>query len=106
HPQMQAVLLQYLESRETPESNEKPVQVFVTSHSPNFAAIAKIDTIGCLCEQGNNIRSFFPRTVDFEKRKKEKLQRYMDVTRAELYFAHRILLVEGAAERFMVEALA
>lgn len=106
HPQMQAVLLQYLESKETPEPNEKPVQVFVTSHSPNFAAIAKIDTIGCLCEHGNLIRSFFPRTVKFEKTKKEKLQRYLDVTRAELYFARRIILVEGAAERFMIEVLA
>jgi hypothetical protein len=48
HPQMPAVLLQYLESKEKPEPNEKAVQVFVTSHSPNFAAIAKIDTIGCL----------------------------------------------------------
>ena len=106
HPQMQAVLLQYLESKEKPEPNEKAVQVFVTSHSPNFAAIAKIDTIGCLCEHGEVIRSFFPRAVKFEKTKKEKLQRYLDVTRAELYFARRIILVEGAAERFMIEALA
>jgi putative ATP-dependent endonuclease of OLD family len=106
HPQMQAVLLQYLESKETPEPNEKAVQVFVTSHSPNFAAIAKIDTVGCLCEHGNAIRSFFPREVTFEKTKKEKLQRYLDVTRAELYFARRIILVEGAGERFMLEALA
>lgn len=106
HPQMQAVLLEYLESKETPEPNEKAVQVFVTSHSPNFAAIAKIDTIGCLCEHGGIICAFFPRTVNFEKTKKEKLQRYLDVTRAELYFARRIILVEGAAERFMVEALA
>jgi putative ATP-dependent endonuclease of OLD family len=106
HPQMQAVLLQYLESKETPETNEKAVQVFVTSHSPNFAAIAKIDTVGCLCEHGSTIRSFFPREVRFEKTKKEKLQRYLDVTRAELYFARRVILVEGAAERFMIEALA
>jgi putative ATP-dependent endonuclease of OLD family len=106
HPQMQAVLLQYLESKETPEANEKAVQVFVTSHSPNFAAIARIDTIGCLCEHGHIIKGFFPRDVKFPKGKKEKLQRYLDVTRAELYFARRIILVEGAAERFMIELLA
>lgn len=106
HPQMQAVLLQYLESKETAETNEKAVQVFVTSHSPNFAAIANIDAIGCLCERGNAIKAFFPREVAFAKTKKEKLQRYLDVTRAELYFARRIILVEGTAERFMVEVLA
>ena len=106
HPQMQAVLLQYLESKETQESGEKAVQVFVTSHSPNFAAIANIDSIGCLCEHGNAVMAFFPRDVTFAKTKKEKLQRYLDVTRAELYFARRIILVEGAAERFMVDVLA
>lgn len=106
HPQMQAVLLQYLEVKETPGANEKAVQVFVTSHSPNFAAIAKIDTIGCLCEHGHVIKGFFPREVTFAKGKKEKLQRYLDVTRAELYFARRVILVEGASERFMIEVIA
>src|SRR5471030_2183961 len=60
HPQLQAVLLKYLQNIRTEkksqiaedgggtESNEqkatvdRPVQVFVTSHSPNFASIAKL----------------------------------------------------------------
>jgi putative ATP-dependent endonuclease of OLD family len=106
HPQMQAVLLQYLQSKETPAKDEKAVQVFVTSHSPNFASIANIDTIGCIHQGGAGVKAFFPRIVAFDKTKKEKLQRYMDVTRAELYFARRIIFVEGAAERFMIDVLA
>jgi putative ATP-dependent endonuclease of OLD family len=39
HPQLQAVLLRYLSSIEA-APGEKSVQVFVTSHSPNFASIA------------------------------------------------------------------
>lgn len=34
------------------------------------------------------------------------MQQYLNVTRAELFFARRIVFVEGAAELFLVEALA
>ncbi|MGF6977574.1 putative ATP-dependent endonuclease of OLD family [Paraburkholderia sp. JPY465] len=106
HPQLQAVLLDYLNSVEKPAAGEKPVQVFVTSHSPNFAALADIDAIGCIYHTPDATAAFFPREVTFEKRKKEKLQRYLNVTRAEIFFARRIVFVEGAAELFMFEALA
>ena len=106
HPQLQAVLLQYLETVEKPTAGEKAVQVFVTSHSPNFASLADIDSIGCVYHAPDTVAAFFPREVTFEKRKKEKLQRYLNVTRAEIFFARRIIFVEGAAELFMVEVLA
>lgn len=106
HPQLQAVLLDYLRSVETPAEGEKAVQVFLTSHSPNFAALADIDSIACVYEEAGTIEAFFPREIKFEKRKKEKLQRYLNVTRAELFFARRIILVEGAAELFLVEVMA
>lgn len=106
HPQLQAVLLQYLSAVEKPAEGEKPVQVFVTSHSPNFAALADIDSVGSVYHAPTDVAAFFPREVKFDARKKEKLQRYLNVTRAEIFFARRIIFVEGAAELFMVEALA
>ncbi|BFG77841.1 ATP-dependent endonuclease [Paraburkholderia terrae] len=106
HPQLQAVLLDYLNSVQTPAAGEKPVQVFVTSHSPNFASLADIDAIGCVYHTPLGPAAFFPREVVFDKTKKEKLQRYLNVTRAEIFFARRIVFVEGAAELFMFEAFA
>lgn len=106
HPQLQAVLLDYLKTVETPEKNERKVQVFVTSHSPNFAALADIDSICCVYDSPSGPVAFAPREVEFDKGKKEKLQQYLNVTRAELFFARRIVFVEGAAELFLVEALA
>lgn len=105
HPQLQAVLLQYLESIKAVDG-EKPVQLFVTSHSPNFASIANLDSLVCLVETDGSVATFFPRNVVFEKGKREKLERYLDVTRAELFFARRVIFVEGAAELMMVDALA
>jgi len=119
HPQLQAVLLRYLENiaiqaatTETPEHNAPTsppnprVQVFVTSHSPNFASIAKLSSLICLTETDACVTSFQPHSVVFGKGKREKLERYLDVTRAELFFARRIIFVEGAAELMLVSVLA
>jgi putative ATP-dependent endonuclease of the OLD family len=105
HPQLQAVLLQYLQSIQAVDG-EKPVQLFVTSHSPNFASIADLDSLVCLVDTGAAVETFLPRSVTFDKGKREKLERYLDVTRAELFFARRVIFVEGAAELMMVDALA
>ncbi|MFM0295118.1 MULTISPECIES: ATP-dependent nuclease [Paraburkholderia] len=105
HPQLQAVLLSYLETIKAVEG-EKPVQLFVTSHSPNFASIANLDSLTCLVDTGTTVETFFPRTIVFDKGKREKLERYLDVTRAEIFFARRVIFVEGAAELMLVSVLA
>lgn len=105
HPQLQAVLLNYLDSIKAVEG-EKPVQLFVTSHSPNFASIADLDSLACLVDTEASVETFLPRTITFGKGKREKLERYLDVTRAELFFARRVIFVEGAAELMLVSVLA
>lgn len=105
HPQLQSILLKYLTSIESSEG-EKPVQLFVTSHSPNFASIAQLKTIVCLVETETGIEAFAPRDVTFNKGDREKLERYLDVTRGEIFFARRIIFVEGAAEQMMIHVLA
>lgn len=105
HPQLQAVLLRYLSGIQS-AAGEKAVQVFVTSHSPNFASIADLNAISCLYETDGKVEAFHLGSVRFEKGKREKLKRYLDVTRAELFFARRVIFVEGAAELLMVSILA
>ncbi|WP_036774607.1 ATP-dependent nuclease [Photorhabdus australis] len=105
HPQLQRVLLCYLAGIPTGEG-EKPVQLFVTSHSPNFASNSKLDSLVCLVENEAGVETFFPQDIKFEKGKREKLERYLDVTRAELFFARRVIFVEGAAELMLIDALA
>lgn len=105
HPQLQAVLLRYLSDIKVAEG-ERPVQVFVTSHSPNFASIADLNAVECLVETETGVDVFHPRSVNFGKGKKEKLKRYLDVTRAEFFFARRVIFVEGTAELLMVDLLA
>ena len=111
HPQLQVVLLEYLKTIKK-EEGEGDVQLFVTSHSSNFASIAKLDSLACLVEHEDEVKSFFPRDAKFSdspaehKKKQKKLERYLDITRAELFFARRVMFVEGAAELMLISALA
>lgn len=107
HPQLQAALLDYLRTVEKPASaEERSVQVFMTTHSPNLAALADLDSLICLYAHDNVCRQFLPRNAKVPEKSKLKLQRYLNVTRAELFFARRIIMVEGAAELFLIEAMA
>lgn len=107
HPQLQGVLLQFLQGKEEKNGDAASVQIFVTSHSPNFASIADVDALCCVHRTPAGVKAFCPRAVQFSpESKKDKLQRYLDVTRAELFFARRVILVEGTAELFIVDALA
>ena len=111
HPQLQSVLLEYLQGIKS-DSSDSSVQVFVTSHSPNFASIANLDSIVCLAESECDVKAFHPRDVRFDfkdsehLKKRQKLERYLDVTRAELFFARRVIFVEGAAELILISVLA
>jgi putative ATP-dependent endonuclease of OLD family len=61
--------------------------------------------LACLFDSDGKVKTFFPRTVKFEPGRKEKLERYLDVTRASLFFARRVIFVEGAAELALIHAL-
>lgn len=111
HPQLQSVLLDYLQGIQAGEG-EGEVQVFVTSHSPNFASIADLNSTICLVDSGNDVGAFSPRDIQFDPMqkkhltKRQKLERYLDATRAELFFARRVIFVEGAAELMLISVLA
>ncbi|ARU28085.1 ATP-dependent endonuclease [Cellvibrio sp. PSBB006] len=111
HPQLQVILLEYLESIKA-DTGEGNVQLFVTSHSPNFAAIANLDSTICMIQRKDRVVAFSPRNVKFDtvqkesETKRKKLERYLDITRAEIFFARRVIFVEGAAELMLISVLA
>lgn len=103
HPQLQTILLRYLEEL---EADNNGIQIFVTSHSPNFASIAKIDSILALYKNANEVNVSLPRLASLESSKKLKLERYLDATKAEFFFADRIIFVEGIAELLIIPVIA
>lgn len=117
HPQLQSLLLKYLhdqvlrsgvpaeEAQETEE--QERIQVILSSHSPSFACLAPVDSIISIHHTDNNeIKACSVAIVEIEEKSKNKLRRFLDATRAELFFAKKLILVEGIAEALLIPILA
>lgn len=98
HPQLQRLLFRYFLSRRHP--------ILLTTHSPNIASVAPIDSIVLLRDVAGETRGFTPRDLALNEQQTADLQRYLDVTRAEVLFARAVILVEGVAEQFLIPAFA
>lgn len=109
HPHLQRLIYRsYLRARDEGESDEEPRSILLTTHSPNVASVAPLANIVVLqhvADEGHTIaRSLCG--VDLEDQDRDDLERYMDVTRGELFFAKGVILVEGDAEKFLLPTLA
>lgn len=96
---------------------ESPTSIVLTTHSPHLASVARLQHLVVL--QSEPAMSRFPekttvhRTrvastagLDLDESTIEDIERYLDVSRAELLFARGVLLVEGEAEMYLVPAIA
>ena len=105
HPQLQMLLLRHLaDVASNHEGNE--VQVIASSHSPILASQAAIDSVVSVHEVDGKVSAVSVCSIEMGDTIKKKLQRYLDATRAELFFARRILMVEGIAEALLLPLLA
>jgi putative ATP-dependent endonuclease of the OLD family len=110
HPQLQVLLLGHLASQAGVAQNR--VQVIVSSHSPILVSQAPIDAIVAVHEHEGSVSAVSVCSIQLDAKPKEnerlkkKLQRFLDATRAELFFARRVLMVEGIAEALLVPIFA
>ncbi len=106
HPQLIESLAAYL-AKQVPGRNAAP-QTIVTTHSPTLAAAVMPSQTHVLFTQitDQKIRCNSLSTIGLTDKEERSLQRMMDVTRASLYFARGILLVEGISEALLIPALA
>ncbi|WP_291992122.1 AAA family ATPase [Candidatus Accumulibacter sp. ACC003] len=111
HPHVQRLVFRYFLG-EMPESGNKPknLTTILTTHSPHIASVAPIRSVVLLRQQPKDgaIATIATSTAsaplgDYDE---DDLQRYIDVTRGELYFARGIIFVEGDSERFLIPAFA
>lgn len=105
HPQLQVLLLRHFVKVASAEEGNK-VQVIASSHSPILASQAPIDSIVSVHERAGKVSALSVCSVNIDPELKKKLQRFLDATRGELFFARRILMVEGIAEALLLPVLA
>lgn len=106
HPNMQYKFLKFLN-----ENKENEVrQIFITSHSPNITAAVHLDDIIVLYKDCSEVKVAYPGRVfgdtKEDKVSKNYVQRFIDVTKADMFFAKSLILVEGIAEQLLLPEFA
>lgn len=100
HPQAQLRLISYLQN----EYNENDVQIIISTHSPILASKINLKNL-ILMKDGFGYDLSDERTA-LRKGDYLFLQRFLDSTKANLFFAKGIIMVEGDAENILIPMLA
>lgn len=88
----------------TQEDQARPVQVILTTHSPNLSSKIALDNLVLM--HGRKAYSLGKQHTKLDEGDYRFLARFLDVTKANLFFARGILVVEGDAEAILLPALA
>lgn len=102
HPQMQHTFAEYLQTFLS-KISDVHIQAFLTSHSAHIANAMDFSKIRYAQKTQNgviykNLGTFGakdPENIDF-------IKKYLTLSRCDLFFADKVILVEGASERLLV----
>ncbi|UXT97934.1 ATP-dependent nuclease [Agrobacterium tumefaciens] len=105
HPQRQLLLIKFLQEKiNEKRADGQSIQVIVTTHSPNLASIIGLSNLVLL--QGAKSFSLQPGRTKLDPSDYKFLQRFLDVTKSNLFFARGVAIVEGDAENILLPTLA
>ena len=97
HPQAQMQIIEALQKH-------KEIQLILTTHSPNLGSKIKLENL-ILCSDD----SAFPLGPEYTKLESDEysfLERFLDTTKANLFFANGVIMVEGWSEEILIPAIA
>ena len=100
HPQAQLRLIGYLQN----EYSENDVQIIISTHSPILAS--KINLKNLILMKNGRGYDLTEGKTGLQKGDYSFLQRFLDSTKANLFFAKGIIMVEGDAENILVPVIA
>ena len=111
HPQMQAVFVQKVSEFLTPAAGETGVQLLLTTHSSHMAANCGFAPIRYFRRNKGSVEikdllSFeSSAATDSEKTAMEFMRKYLTTTRCDMFFADKLVFVEGQVERMLLPRL-
>lgn len=103
HPAMQYKLFKYI--KKINDENKLNQQIFVTTHSSNITSVAGIENIYMLDYNRESNQSVNINLLEQLKDKEDSqkhIMKFLDVTKSDMLFAKKIVLVEGLAERLIL----
>ncbi len=103
HPQLQELVQRFL--MDTGKNGEN-IQVIYTSHSPTLVSKVGIENVNLLYEVCHQKRSLPLASTKLDDLDKAYLEKYLDVTKSQMFFAKGILFVEGICEALLIPEMA
>jgi putative ATP-dependent endonuclease of OLD family len=100
HAQRQLQVMKFMEQ----QAREEHIQIIVTTHSPNLASALDLSSI-VMIRNGHAFPMAEGQT-ELEPADYRFLERFLDVTKANLFFARGVVIVEGDAENILIPTLA
>lgn len=105
HPQRQLRLMSFLQEQAKKErADGQRIQIIVTTHSPNLASDLHLDNLALI--EGGRAFSLCQGKTKLSPSDYRFLERFLDVTKANLFFARAVLIVEGDAENILLPVIA
>lgn len=105
HPQRQLRLVQFLLANTvTKRGDGQTVQVLVTTHSPNLASSIPLENVVLMKDA--RAFSLARKLTKLAESDYAFLERFLDVTKANLFFARGLAIVEGDAEALVLPEIA
>lgn len=98
HPHLQRVLFRSLLATQSP--------LVLTTHSAQIASVTPLRSLALLRSGADGTTARTVAGAGLTDAEIADLERYLDITRAEMLFARGVVLVEGAAELFLIPAFA
>lgn len=95
HPQLLYLLNDFLQENDN-------MQIILTSHSPTLISRFKIDRIIVLQRDEEKINISNLSKIEFAEGEQEVIERYLDVTKSQMFFAKGIIFVEGITEALLI----
>jgi len=103
HPQLQELIHNFFERKHNDFSS---IQVIYTSHSPTLVSRIGINAINLLYEDSHAIHCYPLASANLELDEQDYLEKYLDVTKSQMFFAKGILFVEGISEAMLLNEMA
>ena len=100
HPQAQMKVIEALQEK----ADNSDIQIILTTHSPNLASKVKLKNL-IICSNDNA----FPMGSKYTKRDESDygfMERFIDVTKSNLFFSEWVIFVEWWAEEIILPSLA
>ncbi|WP_304522575.1 ATP-dependent nuclease [Bacteroides acidifaciens] len=108
HPAMQYQFLNFLNKNRDEHSVG---QIIVTTHSTQIVSAVNIDNLICLHSCNYGVHSIgYPikcfTATEEDQKSKALVQRYLDATRSDMFFANKLIFVEGIVEEILLPTFA